>query len=165
MPFAGLNHWLRSRNLRKSIVVASVALWQVCVARKARLNHAKTESWCIGRQIVLRRHRPHADGNGQLLMSTCTQSFLLRSVSANQLHLPCATLLIQSKYWAPLSSYMYCAKARTIFSGFCLKNTVVAVPISWLLKCIVSSRDNGHCRFIRFSLCAHDESMFSRSHF
>ena len=37
--------------------------------------------------------------------------------------LPCATLLIQSRYLAPFSSYMYWPLPLTIFSGSSLKNS------------------------------------------
>ena len=36
--------------------------------------------------------------------------------------LPCATLLMQSKYLFPFSSYIYCPNPFTIFSGSSLKN-------------------------------------------
>lgn len=39
---------------------------------------------------------------------------------------PWATLFMQSRYWVPLSSYIYCPRARTIFRGSSWKNSVQA---------------------------------------
>ena len=38
--------------------------------------------------------------------------------------IPWQTLLMQSRYWLPCSSYMYCPEARTIFIGSLLKNSL-----------------------------------------